>query len=845
MTSKRLTKATFILPVIVLATVGILLAGNVSIRYLCAYVLVFILPGFGVVRWILGRDRALTPFERVAVSLAAGYPIAAALTLVASYVPGKLTLPLGLAVYAVGALLPWLLAWLQDDVATPMHHPRPIPTSSAIMLGIIILVAGVFCFANLGVSEFQGDEVMALLDGGSAIQGNNSALFFHRKGPAEIMFPMSLWVLTGTITEWMARLPFAIAGLLAVIALYMLGRRAFNEWTGLAAAALLAINGYLVGFSRIVQYQSIVMMTTAMAVLCFYLFSRKNLPRYQILGAAFVATGLLAHYDGVFALPVIVYLYGRDFKAHLRHWRTFVVALLVGVGLVALFYVPFLHPAYFAQTSDYLRFRSGGKPFYNNLSLWFVTSTTYNSTYYVIFLIVLALSAVLGQMRDRRRWLQAALGLAFVGMIHAVAFPDVWQVGEYTLVFTPFLAAVLLTYLVFEPLDVVRMTEGSIDANGPQMALVWFAVPFLIYSFFLVKRPGTHFWTMYFGLALLGALGLNTIRLRLQKQGISKRVLAVVGAVLSVALLALFAYYLYLVFIRVYPEYRSGYPGTKSSIYWTAYEELPPRDYFGFPHKAGWKAISALYDQGILDGEYDSNEGGEITAWYLPQAPRHYCRPAPKYYFVTETVQDAEKEIPVEELATHFSEVGLVTVAGRPGIHIYERDASQETVAEYVVEEFERDFDRNRKPWDKLTVMEQFISTPYAANFGQIVELVGYDLDIGRSCPGGEIVLTLYWRRKGLPIPENYKVFAHLEKDKLWAQADDVPGCAAWPTTNWREGEIVVDRHIIELEPDVPPGEYSLSIGLYEPNRGTRLDWLDDAGQPQGDSLNLTSVNVE
>ena len=131
------------------------------------------------------------------------------------------------------------------------------------------------------------------------------------------------------------------------------------------------------------------------------------------------------------------------------------------------------------------------------------------------------------------------------------------------------------------------------------------------------------------------------------------------------------------------------------------------------------------------------------------------------------------------------------------------------------------------------------------ANFGQLVELVGYDLDTSFSRPGGEMVLTLYWRRKGPPISENYKVFAHLEKDRLWAQADDVPGCSAWPTTNWREGEIVVDRHIIELEPDVPPGEYSLSIGLYEPNQGTRLDWLDDTGLSQGDSLNLTSVKVE
>ena len=55
----------------------------------------------------------------------------------------------------------------------------------------------------------------------------------------------------------------------------------------------------------------------------------------------------------------------------------------------------------------------------------------------------------------------------------------------------------------------------------------------------------------------------------------------------------------------------------------------------------------------------------------------------------------------------------------------------------------------------------------------------------------------------------------------------------------------MADRHIIQLGPDVPPGEYSLSFGLYHPILGTRLSWLDDLGKPQGDSLTLTSVNVE
>jgi hypothetical protein len=350
---------------------------------------------------------------------------------------------------------------------------------------------------------------------------------------------------------------------------------------------------------------------------------------------------------------------------------------------------------------------------------------------------------------------------------------------------------------------------------------------------------------MYPGLSLLSAFGLNTMATWLPEHRLPRRALWAAAAVGGAALLVLFAYYPYTVFIRTQPEYRAAYPSAKSPIYWTTYDELPARDYFGFPHRAGWKAINALYEQGVLEGEYDSNEGGEITAWYLPQAPRHYCKPRPRYYFVAESVQDAG-EIPEDTLAFDFSPIGLVTVEGRPGIHVYERGAPQGGVAEYVVEDYEGDFDGVRTPWDRLTVMERFITTPYAADFGGVVELMGYDLDTSRSCPGGEVVLTLYWRRSGPPIPEDYKVFVHLEGEgQLWAQADDVPGCAAWPTTRWREREIVADRHVIVLGPGFPAGDYSLSVGLYEPAQGTRLDVMGDAGASQGNHLTLATVAVQ
>jgi len=38
------------------------------------------------------------------------------------------------------------------------------------------------------------------------------------------------------------------------------------------------------------------------------------------------------------------------------------------------------------------------------------------------------------------------------------------------------------------------------------------------------------------------------------------------------------------------------------------------------------------------------------------------------------------------------------------------------------------------------------IENPLSAAFGDSIELLGYDLDTAGSHPGGEVLLTLFWR---------------------------------------------------------------------------------------------------
>ncbi|MCK4471158.1 MAG: glycosyltransferase family 39 protein, partial [Anaerolineae bacterium] len=219
-------------------------------RYGAAFILLWLLPGLAYARLLAGRHRRPTA-EEVAVGLGLGMGTVVLLTLLLHYIPGPLTLPTLLT--AVNMLIFVLI----------LATPRPLDLGFGIwdlgfgLVSCVISVAAFFRLPHLSYSEFQGDEAVVMMRAARAILGDDAQLFYHQKGPAEVLLPMATWTLSGTINEWQARLPFAFAGLLGVVALYLLGRRWFNERNGQIAALLLAINGYFVGFGRVVQYQSL------------------------------------------------------------------------------------------------------------------------------------------------------------------------------------------------------------------------------------------------------------------------------------------------------------------------------------------------------------------------------------------------------------------------------------------------------------------------------------------------------------------------------------------------------------------------------------------------------------
>jgi hypothetical protein len=132
------------------------------------------------------------------------------------------------------------------------------------------------------------------------------------------------------------------------------------------------------------------------------------------------------------------------------------------------------------------------------------------------------------------------------------------------------------------------------------------------------------------------------------------------------------------------------------------------------------------------------------------------------------------------------------------------------------------------------------------ANLGHRVKLLGYDLSAETLKAGDTLRLTFYWQAQRQMVT-SYTVFTHLlDKDShIWGQKDSIPCDGTRPTTGWVEGEVIADEYNIVVQPDAPPGEYVIEVGMYEAETGQRLPVLDEEGQVQGDRVLLGKMVVK
>ncbi|MGB9777441.1 MAG: ArnT family glycosyltransferase [Anaerolineae bacterium] len=125
------------------------------------------------------------------------------------------------------------------------------------------------------------------------------------------------------------------------------------------------------------------------------------------------------------------------------------------------------------------------------------------------------------------------------------------------------------------------------------------------------------------------------------------------------------------------------------------------------------------------------------------------------------------------------------------------------------------------------------------------IRLIGYSLEKRTFRPGDTLRLTLFWQPSRTLQP-NLVVFVHVldSQGALIAQHDGVPDEGRRPTPFWQPGTVIRDPHPIVLPSDVAPGEYTISVGMYDWPGLQRLRVVDGPATGE-DHITLETIQVE
>jgi 4-amino-4-deoxy-L-arabinose transferase-like glycosyltransferase len=120
----------------------------------------------------------------------------------------------------------------------------------------------------------------------------------------------------------------------------------------------------------------------------------------------------------------------------------------------------------------------------------------------------------------------------------------------------------------------------------------------------------------------------------------------------------------------------------------------------------------------------------------------------------------------------------------------------------------------------------------------------------GRAAPalkaGDLLRLRTFWQIEQ-PFTADYFIFVHVlnAAGQTVAQRDAPPWQGRFPTSSWRPGTLIVDLNDLPLPADLPLGDYTLVVGMFDPATGAHPPTQVD-GRPVSDSATpIGNIRVE
>jgi 4-amino-4-deoxy-L-arabinose transferase-like glycosyltransferase len=843
----KLSKIQIALFVALLSSNAILLYGSPEwlwLRLPAALALTFVLSGWA---WlpVFGWLQTNQAFERIVLIVGLSSLFSALALFITVLLPGPFTeMPVFIALnltIVIGLVCQSII----NHQLSIINYQLPGRQTLLILVAILV-VAFLSRVITTGYGEFHEDELENMRLIVRAYKGEEYAPFLDSKGPIHWLLPASLWYLNGWLTEGLARAPFAVTGLILIPTMFVLGwRMTGRDAIGLLAAGFVAINGFFVAYARFVENQSLIVFWGALAMWFAYRYYKEDAVGFLPWLALSLAIGLIAHPDMLLYLPAFAYIIWLKGGFSLARWQRqqlgLIGAALLFIILVGAFCVPYLLDPNIALAQQYFaNDRIGNSLLYNRVENLFDQDQLYSTRYHApapVLLLAWLLARNFARWGRRGLALWAGLGLA---MVSTVMLPELWVIGLFNLAFAPY---ALLTLVVL----VLPQTGSEI-----KILFLWLAAP-LGALLFLAKDAADHIQIAYTAWALLSAIALvdiwdclaltnDTVRLSAPiKRGLKIALVSMLA--LAASLILLYQYLAFLAPVTTYWQAKIDFTGNPNSVYGWLYGSIPrPRKIFSNPRLGGWKAVGYLWETGQLNGDFRSiNESFAVPIWYTFQTPRS-CYNDPQHYWVQRDWQGwPEEEQDIVEQGYTLTQVVLVDQ--QPKLHLYQKDAPPGEPEIIDSEAYRHKFDRLATP--ARFVQAEVIGQAASLNFGDRLLLTGYNLP--QIAAAGELLpVSVYWESLA-PMDTRYRAFVHLlgRDETRWAQHDDDPACRLL-TTDMRPGQQSSRQFRLPLDPAIPPGEYTVVLGVYHPDTLERLAiWDNWARQSPGDSVVLGKVRVE
>jgi len=453
-------------------------------------------------------------------------------------------------------------------------------TLNYLFLGILLFISLYTRFYNLGYSDYIGDEHKAFIELRPQ-QIVTNFFFEQRKGPMQFLVSHIPYLITGDFRNELAqRIPFAVISVVAILVFYFAIKKLTKSMQiAFLSAFLLCVNGFIVGFGRIAQYQNLNLLFSFLA-LFFYTdlldeHASKKYLKSSLLGTMFWCLSMLSHWDAVFLLPAAVIIYTRFLLRknvdNSQKIKLVVCNLILGLLLLVPFLAPYVH---------------------------FQINNPDNMQYF-----------------SRRIEFGHVLFERYKLLIN---------------LYNPF-----LTYYLLLSMGIL----GAILVKKSYMFSAWFLFAYGTFELF-VRKPGTHIYNFIIPLTVLAAMGIAKIYEVLPKYF---KVVWSCAVVSALVFLTYQTHFFFIDHASEYPWQQKTlvdfynletkiYDRKKVKTRDRVYHSLTTPEYsidqklplFGFPHKRYWNEINEyVQNTNRESGEnlpYMTNEVKTVSEWYMDTA---------------------------------------------------------------------------------------------------------------------------------------------------------------------------------------------------------------------------------